>query len=125
MAKGKRTAAEMVTRLCEIGTDELCARFAALGLQPEHAAEAMRHISHKLCREWGGMAMYVPKDDDFERAQRNLAMWKAFDGTNQIELATQYGLTVVQVYSILKTMQAEMFRKTQPKLPGFDDPADN
>jgi Mor family transcriptional regulator len=121
MAKGKRTAAELVTRLVEIGTADLVSKLGPVGVAEDAARDAMREIAHKLCREYGGAAVYIPKDDEFTRAARNAAIWAEFDGGNHHELADRHDLTVVQVYKILKDMTEQHYRRTQPKLPGFDD----
>lgn len=122
MRKGKRSAAELVMRLVEIGTEDLVARLSGQGITPDAARDAMREIAHKLCREYGGAAIYVPKDDEFTREARNQAIWAEFDGTNQIELAAKYDLTVMQIYKITNAMRVAHHMRTQPRLPGFDDP---
>lgn len=119
--KGKRrSAAELVTRLVEIGQARLA---SALGVTPEAARLAMREVAHELCREFGGQPIYVPKDDEFLRDARNDQIWAEFDGTNHLALAAKHHLTHVQIYAIVAEMRAAHRRLSQPDLPGFE-PAD-
>lgn len=119
MRKGKRTAAELVTRLVEIGSASLTKELGASG---EVAREIMREIAHKLCYEYGGDAIYIPKDDSFLRDARDEAIWLEFDGTNHHHLASKYKLSFVMVYKIVETQRQLHARRNQPRLPGFEDP---
>jgi Mor family transcriptional regulator len=117
--KGKRSPTELVTRLVDIGSAKLTKELGASG---EAARQLMRDIAHELCREYGGTPMYIPKDADYMRDVRDEAIWAEFDGTNVLDLATKYDLTAVQIYCIVKMMRAKHSSRSQPRLPGFEDP---
>lgn len=121
--KGKKSAAELVTYLVEIGTADLVARHASLGISEDLARSTMREIAHKVCQRYGGAAVYVPKDDDFRCAARDADIWAEFDGNNHQDLADRHGLTLVRIYQIVKAQQARQRALTQHHLPGFDDEA--
>ncbi|HGO5823788.1 TPA: Mor transcription activator family protein [Mannheimia haemolytica] len=51
----------------------------------------------------GGMVLYIPKYDIFvKKSARNNLIRKDFTGSNHSELSLKYGLSVQQIYKILK-----------------------
>lgn len=59
---------------------------------------------------------YVPKPVNQDVIQRNLAIWAAFNGRNYNDLASQFGLSFMQIHNIIKTMRREFVRKHQSDL---------
>lgn len=51
-----------------------------------------------ICREYGGLQVYIPLPSRYIRHK----IVKEFTGANHKELARKYGLSVRQVYRILK-----------------------
>lgn len=122
MRKGKKkSAAEMVMRLVEIGTADLMARLTSLGLTEDVARSTMREIAHKLCQDYRGTLVYVPKDDDFLCAARDADIWAAFNGTNHQELADRYDLTPMRIYQIIAAQRDKQRALSQHQLPGFEE----
>lgn len=64
----------------------------------------------------GGRQLYMPKGDVLERALRDREIWERHRGNNVDDLAEAYGLTVVQVYSILAEQRALHRQRIQPSL---------
>lgn len=122
MRKAKsKSAAEMVARLVEIGSANLMGRHATLGLTEDVARTSMRMIAHKLCQDYGGSILYIPKDDAFICAQRDAEIWAAFDGTNHHDLAERHGLTLMRIYQILAAQRAKQRALSQHQSPGFEE----
>ena len=74
----------------------------------------------------GGGNFYIPKNDVLRQMRRNLALWRAFDGTvngpHGIKaLARQYAITEMHVYRIVKAQRAANIAQHQPDLPGLAD----
>lgn len=69
-----------------------------------------------LSRYAGGRQLYIPKDDVLERALRDQEIWERHRGNNVDDLAEAYGLTVVQVYSILAEQRVLHRQRMQPSL---------
>ena len=69
-----------------------------------------------LSRYAGGRQLYMPKGDVLERALRDREIWERHRGNNVDDLAEAYGLTVVQVYSILAEQRALHRQRMQPSL---------
>lgn len=56
----------------------------------------------KLAHHLGGMSFYYCKPDGLYRARRDERIRKDFNGCNHKELARKYGLSEVQIRSILR-----------------------
>lgn len=56
----------------------------------------------------GGLTLYIPKFDSLVRSSaRNSLIRKDFTGSNHSELSLKYGISVQQIYKILKGKNAE------------------
>ena len=62
----------------------------------------------KLVVAYGGMSIYIPKPDQFERADRDNRIRAEFDGYNFRPLAQKYGLTEVTIRSIVSDKVREV-----------------
>jgi Mor family transcriptional regulator len=116
--KGRPTPAELVMRMIEIGTGEIVRQLAV----PETQARvAMREAAHLLCNEYGGQRVYIPQDREYALELRDMQIWHEFNGHNAPELAAQHALTEQQVGNILAHVRRAQLRKTQVRLPGFEE----
>jgi len=82
--------------------------------------EAASHIGVKLARNiaesWGGQTVYIQKGLGMFAHERDLQIYKEFNGNNHAELARKYKISMQWVYSIIKKMQAIKMREVQPEL---------
>ena len=62
----------------------------------------------KLIEMYGGTWLYIPKPDTFERTDRNKRILDDFDGYNFKQLARKYGLTEVQIRTIVSEKTREI-----------------
>lgn len=62
----------------------------------------------ELSKRFGGTAQYIPKLDDIHRKLRNNNIRGEFTGNNIPELSIKYGLTEVQVRTILKVRETSI-----------------
>lgn len=62
----------------------------------------------KLVLTFGGLSIYIPKKDSFDRAARNEEIRAKFTGGNFKELASEYDLTEVQIRSIVSDIVKEV-----------------
>ncbi|MCE8027524.1 transcriptional regulator [Halomonas daqingensis] len=89
------------------GDDEETARLRAF-----RAVRALAHFA-------GGRSIYVPKGDQLDRALRDREIWERHGGSNNVaELARQYHLTEVQIYSILAEQRKLARARLQPDMFG-------
>lgn len=83
------------------------------GYEMELARDVAIVISHYL----GGRSIYLPKDEKLTLALRDIAIYRAFDGSNHLDLATKTGLTTAQIYNIIAKQRQLRYDKTQKTLP--------
>lgn len=62
----------------------------------------------RLVTTYGGLSLYIPKPDAFERAARDERIREAFNGYNFKALAMEYGLTEVRIRSIVSDKVQEI-----------------
>lgn len=59
-------------------------------------------VIEEVVKTLGGSLIYIPKSPEVIRNKRNAMIANDFDGTNHIELARKYQLSVPYIYEILK-----------------------
>ena len=62
----------------------------------------------RLVNVFGGLSIYIPKADAWERMARDEQIRAEFDGYNFKELAGRYGLTEVRIRSIVSDTMREV-----------------
>lgn len=72
-------------------------------------------VVEDIRREFGGMLLYIPKGEKFDRLQRNAAILKAFNGTNHRKLAKLYGISLKRVYEILQPSRKQEAGRSRKK----------
>ncbi len=117
MGRGKKNAAEMISRLVDIGVDVIM----KLGVDQDLARTSMRKIANSLCAEYGGGVMYIPKDREYGASERDEKIWNEFSGDNVPELAKRYDLTEQMIYQIIREQRAMFRKRSQSALPGFEE----
>lgn len=101
------------------------------------AREVMRTVAHEICSQFQRTYIYVPVDLQYQLSQRDREIWEKYSSDSATsrkfspgrlsELATDYKLTTVQMYCILRLMRARAraeeareFAARQPTLPGIE-----
>lgn len=88
---------------------DITIRMADLNEEQLELAELIGLENYKrLVQHYGGLQLYIPKPDSFSRAARNEQIKAEFTGSNFKELATRYGLTEVQIRSIVNDIVREV-----------------
>ncbi len=96
--------------------EDLAAKLAALlaeeGLAPERArAIAWRHVE-RLRRDWGGQKLYIPMGQSYEVSQRDVEIFRRFNGRNHVELCREFRITDTYLRTIINRVRdAEMKRR--------------
>jgi Mor family transcriptional regulator len=93
--------------------------------QTEADALACRVVD-RMTAVLGGGCFYLPKNEVLRQMRRNLALWRAFDGTVHgaqgiRALARQFAMTEIHVYRIIKSQRAAHLAQYRPDLPGLAD----
>lgn len=86
------------------------------GIQAGLAEDLANALARRMCQHWGGLLLYFPKGDSLLRRDRDLKIYKAFNGSNHDELAQKYDTSVQHIYRIIEWMRAEELARRQPEL---------
>jgi Mor family transcriptional regulator len=86
------------------------------GMQPGLAEDLANALARRMCAHWGGLILYFPKGDYFLRRERDLKIYREFNGSNQAELAQRYATSVQHIYRIIEWMRADEMARRQPEL---------
>jgi Mor family transcriptional regulator len=86
----------MLQSLMALFTSELRSKGAK---DPERLAE---HLVICMANYFGGMQLYLPRNDKLALELRNIRIYQQHRGGNTEQLARQYGLTSIQIYHIVR-----------------------
>lgn len=103
---------ELLTDLADKLTEALVAR----GLDREKAREVGKEAAEFVRGEWGGQLVYIPKGTRFDLTQRDLEIWREFNGHNHADLVRKHGVTIQRIYQIVAAMREQELRKRQGSL---------
>lgn len=73
-------------------------------------------VAELIRRDWGGQQIYLSKGLSYEISQRDLEIYREFDGTNHYYLTQKHSLTARQVYSVIARVRESELQKRQPFL---------
>jgi Mor family transcriptional regulator len=86
------------------------------GVQAGAAEDIVNSLAHHMCRHWGGQLLYFPKGDSLQRSERDLKIYREFNGSNQAELAQRHDTSIQHVYRIIEAVRADEMARRQPEL---------
>ena len=89
---------------------------SVLPMERQQAVEVSKKLSHHLTSNWGGQLIYLPKNLLGRVSERDLKIYKEFNGKNHVELARKYDLTVQHIYRIVKEVGMAERAKNQGDL---------
>jgi len=96
--------------------DKIAAAVAKRGVANEQAAEIGVEVADQIRADWGGQAIYFPKGEALDIAQRDIEIWHKFTGFNHLALAREYDLTEIHIYRVVKAVGIAMRAKRQGQL---------
>lgn len=70
-------------------------------------------LARCIAENWGGEVIYIPKALLIALSERDLAIWRDFNGNNYRDLARKYNVSMQWVYQIVKRVQKEEVAKRQ------------
>ncbi len=91
-----------------------------VGMKPEDAYDTARAVIHRLGKEFGGDQFYLARDMAFPLQERDMEIFRRFNGTNYDHLAREFGLSVMRVRQIVEFVRAAEVAKRQSELPGLE-----
>lgn len=96
---------------CQI-TEEL----KVFGIDVEVAGQVGDAIANHLAEHWGGQTICYPKDYVFKLNARDMEIYNRCNGSNHMQLAREYKLSVRAVYKLLKRVRRRITDRTQHQL---------
>ncbi len=88
-----------------------------LDMDAEVAEQLGINVAVRLAENWGGAMVYIPSNLRVNIAQRDMEMYKRFNGSNHLELAREFKCSIVWVYQVVKRVRKQLQDKQQPQLP--------
>lgn len=73
-----------------------------LMLESCQAKEMAIRIARHVTDNWGGQLIYIPKNHIGRVSERDMQVYRDFNGRNHAALAAKYQLTMQQIYRIVK-----------------------
>lgn len=89
-----------------------------LGVDREVAKVLADEATTRFSDQFGGEPQYIPKGRVFRRSALYRQIYERFTGTNQRELAREFGFTLVHLYRILAAERERDRAERQKTLPG-------
>ena len=86
------------------------------GFEAEAADELALEVVDLLTAAWAGQQLYFGKGTHMRLRQRDLDIYREFDGKNHAELAAKYNVSVVWVYAVIRKVKARIHSETQQSL---------
>lgn len=111
----RTVGAEFLIELAEIIAD---LAQGTLGIPKDQAYQFGQEASAATADSWGGQIVYIPKDKTGKLARRDAEIYTRFRGENASELATEFDLSVQQIYRIIARERAVRRQKQFSLLDG-------
>lgn len=88
--------------------DNLASLLREKGHDDDAANEIASTVAESVRQEFGGQLLYIPKGLAFDVDERAKEIYRKFDGTNQKELAVEFGHSIQHIYRILAQVRRTM-----------------
>lgn len=88
----------------------------ANGLPAGQAEDIASALARHMCQHWGGQLLYFPRGQSLQRGERDMKIYREFNGFNQADLAQRYDTSVQHVYRIIESVRSDEIARRQPEL---------
>lgn len=92
-------------------------------VQDKQAAEIGNKLADFLSQHWKGQTIYIPSDYKYKNSARDEEICARMSRGNAYELAAEYGISFVRVYSIYARHLAEKRQQLQEARNGQEQPS--
>lgn len=73
-------------------------------------------LLHRICKEFGGVQLYLPRGRQLESEIMNLSIWREFNGANVEDLSRKYDKSMQHIYRVVAKMRKIEVQNRQPNL---------
>ncbi|TNH04489.1 transcriptional regulator [Testudinibacter sp. TR-2022] len=70
-------------------------------------------VAMAISKDWRGQSIYIPRGVSLLAYQRDLQIWREFNGFNHAQLAKKFNVSTQWVYRIINRMQKAEIKKIQ------------
>lgn len=110
--------------VCSLRGRELRAAAWSILALSQHGGRDICQIASMIAvtveAEWSRTAIYIPQGKEVDRAIRDAAVWRRFNGLSTIDrVIEEFKLSQRQIYDIKKRIQDDKDLREQPSFPGF------
>ena len=91
---------------------------SVIKIDRQRAVAVAKMVARHITDNWGGQLIYIPKNHLGQIDERDMQVYREFDGRNHAQLAKKYNLTVQQIYRIVKEVGLRERAKNQMDLFG-------
>lgn len=99
-AKEERRAELLISIIAHVSRS-----LETVGISKEESYDIAVKLSDDLRKDFGGELFYMPKGQDYDTIIKHHKIFQEFNGTNHDELSRRYGVSVQQIYRVLKKLQ--------------------
>lgn len=89
---------------------------ALAGVEPDRARAIGEAVLDQVRDQFGGQIVYISKGVSEATRRRWELIWQRFTGTNHDTLASEFGISVPQLYRIVAYMRMEERKRRQGRL---------
>ncbi|WP_434353013.1 Mor transcription activator family protein [Psychrobacter sp. HD31] len=86
------------------------------GLTPGQAKKLGVDVALSFAEQCGGTQPYIPRELQIKISQRDMQMYKKFNGRNHDQLAKEFNCSRQWVYTVIKRVHKQLQDKQQPQL---------
>ncbi len=93
--------------------DKLREFFIEEGIEEPAARRIAFRASEMVRLDFGGQTVYFPKGRSIEPSERDLAIYRRFNGDNRNQLCREFNLSTSRLYQIINFVSDYMTKKNQ------------
>lgn len=91
------------------------------GIHTDVSEQISNELMNRLATHWGGQLLYFGHGHVFSATKRDEKIYAKFNGHNHAELAKEFSLGVVYIYTIVKRMKKLERDRVQPDMFAGDE----
>ena len=85
------------------------------GISEETAKDLATETVETIRKDWGGLMVYIPKGEKAYPSERDLEIYKRFNGQNRSQLCREFKISTQRLYQIVKTVGEKEKAKSKGK----------
>lgn len=96
--------------------EQLAEQLQRRGIDQAAAVDVARAAAEFMREHWGGHNIYIPKAKQFILSQRDMEIWRRYNGRNVFTLCREFGISEQRLYQIVHAAREMEVQRRQGKL---------